>query len=84
MWELRFLYNCNLYDDTSSEAVIISQVLFSNLPAEVKSEWMRITGKTYPALSLILKHPTEVIKWFPIVRKLEKHPAKKASTHSQS
>lgn len=77
MWELRFSYKCNLYDDTSAGAVFISQVLFSKLPAEVKSEWMRITSKTYPALSVILKRTTEIIKQLLIVRKLEKHPAKK-------
>ena len=52
--ELWASYNCDLHDDTSAKAIIISQVLFAKLPSDIKGKPIRISGKTYWTLSEIL------------------------------
>lgn len=52
VWKLRASDNCDLYNHASAGAIIISQVLFTKLTSEVKGELIRVSGKTYPIMSV--------------------------------
>lgn len=60
--------SCDLYDDKSTEAIIIAQGLFAKFPPEVKGEILRISGTTYPTLSTLLKETPRIVKQLLVAR----------------
>ena len=77
--EFRASYNCDLFDNISSGAIIIPQVLFAKQPSDIKGKLIKISGKTNPTLSAILSKTLEIVKRFLIIKKPERTPVVKQS-----